>query len=224
MTAGSARTLRRGARRSDAICFTSVAASRPLRILYAAIDQTVPGTLGGSVHVRAVAEGLAAVGNEVHALVTRGGARGPRARCGGARSRHPAGVRSSGCWPLARSRGSTRPSSRTWSSSAITTSAARACWRRAPSARSTCSKSTRRSSTTPARPSRALDRALVVQPMRRWRERLVRAADLIVSPSTQILPTGCRPTGCSRSSGAPTPCASTRRPAAMSCGTGSREA
>ena len=64
-----------GARRSDAICFTSVAASRPLRILYAAIDQTVPGTLGGSVHVRAVAEGLAAMGNEVHALVTRDGRR-----------------------------------------------------------------------------------------------------------------------------------------------------
>jgi hypothetical protein len=30
---------------------------KTLRILYAAIDQTVPGTLGGSVHVRAVAEG-----------------------------------------------------------------------------------------------------------------------------------------------------------------------
>ena len=40
-----------------------------MRILYCAIDQAVPGTTGGSVHVRAVAEGLAALGHEVHVLV-----------------------------------------------------------------------------------------------------------------------------------------------------------
>ena len=40
-----------------------------LRILYCAIDQVVPGTVGGSVHVTAVAEGLA-----------RARTRGPRAR------------------------------------------------------------------------------------------------------------------------------------------------
>src|SRR4051794_41393709 len=44
-----------------------------MRILYCATDQTVPGTKGGSVHVTAVAEGLAALGHEVHALVTPGG-------------------------------------------------------------------------------------------------------------------------------------------------------
>jgi glycosyltransferase involved in cell wall biosynthesis len=37
-----------------------------MRILYCALDQTVPGTNGGSVHVAAVAEGLAARGHEVH--------------------------------------------------------------------------------------------------------------------------------------------------------------
>ena len=37
-----------------------------MRVLYCAIDQTVPGTNGGSVHVTAVAEGLAALGHEVH--------------------------------------------------------------------------------------------------------------------------------------------------------------
>ncbi len=42
------------------------------KILYCAIDQTVPGTTGGSVHVTAVAEGLAALGHEVHVLVTPG--------------------------------------------------------------------------------------------------------------------------------------------------------
>src|SRR5437762_8399681 len=44
-----------------------------MKILYCASDQTVPGTKGGSVHVLAVAEGLSALGHEVHALVTPGG-------------------------------------------------------------------------------------------------------------------------------------------------------
>jgi glycosyltransferase involved in cell wall biosynthesis len=43
-----------------------------MRILYAAIDQTVPGTLGGSTHVQAVAEGLAALGHEVHVATQAG--------------------------------------------------------------------------------------------------------------------------------------------------------
>jgi glycosyltransferase involved in cell wall biosynthesis len=43
-----------------------------MRILYAAIDQTVPGTVGGSTHVAAVAEGLAALGHDVHVLVSSG--------------------------------------------------------------------------------------------------------------------------------------------------------
>ena len=47
---------------------------RPLRILYVAIDQTVPGTLGGSVHVHAVAEGLAQLGHDVHVAARPGGA------------------------------------------------------------------------------------------------------------------------------------------------------
>ena len=44
-----------------------------MKILYCAIDQRVPGTKGGSVHVMAVAEGLAALGHEVYAMVTPGG-------------------------------------------------------------------------------------------------------------------------------------------------------
>ena len=52
---------------------------RSLRILYVALDQRVPGTLGGSVHVQAVAAGLAARGHEVHVAVQRGGS-GPEAR------------------------------------------------------------------------------------------------------------------------------------------------
>ena len=51
-----------------------------MRILYSAIDQTVPGTKGGSVHVTAVAEGLAALGHEVHVLVGPGDASVSRRR------------------------------------------------------------------------------------------------------------------------------------------------
>ena len=43
-----------------------------MRILYVATDQIVPGTLGGSVHVQAVAEGLAALGHDVHVVARRG--------------------------------------------------------------------------------------------------------------------------------------------------------
>ena len=43
-----------------------------MKILYTAIDQPVPGTKGGSVHVKAVADGLAALGG--------GGARCDQAR------------------------------------------------------------------------------------------------------------------------------------------------
>jgi starch synthase len=48
-----------------------------VRILYVATDQTVPGATGGSVHVLEVAQGLARRGHEVHAVV---GARGGPAR------------------------------------------------------------------------------------------------------------------------------------------------
>ncbi len=43
-----------------------------MKILYAAIDQRVPGTTGGSTHVVAVAQGLAARGHQVHVLASPG--------------------------------------------------------------------------------------------------------------------------------------------------------
>ena len=61
------------------------------------------------------------------------------------------------------------------------------------SARWRCSRSTRRSSITPDRRRRLLDRALLVEPMRRWRERLCANADLIVTPSAAILPPAMPP-------------------------------
>jgi glycosyltransferase involved in cell wall biosynthesis len=43
-----------------------------MRVLYCAIDQRVPGTLGGSIHTRSVADGLAALGHDVHVLAAPG--------------------------------------------------------------------------------------------------------------------------------------------------------
>ena len=43
-----------------------------MRILYTAIDQQVPAAHGGAVHVTAVADGLAALGHDVHVLASPG--------------------------------------------------------------------------------------------------------------------------------------------------------
>jgi glycosyltransferase involved in cell wall biosynthesis len=40
----------------------------------------------------------------------------------------------------------------------------------------------------PGSPKARLDKALLVEPMRRWRERLCRTADLLVTPAAEILP------------------------------------
>ncbi len=53
---------------------------KPLKLLYVASDQKVPGKTGGSVHVEEVARGLAARGHEVHVLALSG--RAAHERCG----------------------------------------------------------------------------------------------------------------------------------------------
>jgi glycosyltransferase involved in cell wall biosynthesis len=159
----------------------------PTRILYCAIDQQVPGSLGGSVHVQAVAEGLAALGHEVHALAGQGDA-------------FPVGAVH---WHAMRAPGG-RPQLRLLRAGAIARlarliqphvvieryhnfggegrGAADAVGARyvlevnAPVVDH------------PGSRKALVDRALIVEPMRRWRERLVRRADLIVSPSARILP------------------------------------
>jgi glycosyltransferase involved in cell wall biosynthesis len=50
-----------------------------MKVLYSAIDQAVPGTKGGSIHVAAVAEGLAALGHDVTALIAPGDGARPSA-------------------------------------------------------------------------------------------------------------------------------------------------
>jgi len=161
-----------------------------VKILYSAIDQAVPGTKGGSVHVTAVAEGLAALGHEVTALVTPG--TGAPAK---------SGVR----WlPMAPPFGSTHLRlARSWAIAGVARDlqpdaiieryhnfggeALRLAYRlgavgvlevNAPVIDH------------PGSAKALLDRALLVEPMRRWREHLCRAADVIVTPNPSILPTG----------------------------------
>jgi glycosyltransferase involved in cell wall biosynthesis len=165
-----------------------------MRILYSAIDQTVPGTTGGSVHVTAVAEGLAALGHEVHVLVAPGDEPFP-----------------------------SRPTSNPvrWIAMAPPFGAKQLRWMRAGTVRRIVARlqpavvmeryynfggeGVMAAAASGARTvlevnapvidhegsvKARIDRALIVEPMRRWRERICARADLIVTPSAAILPRG----------------------------------
>lgn len=161
-----------------------------MKILYAAIDQIVPGTKGGSVHVAAVAEGLAALGHEVTALVTPGDGAPPAS---GVRwipmpppfgSTHLRLARAGAVAKLARG---IRPDAiieryHNFGGEAI--GLARGLG-------ATGMLEVNAPVIDHAGSGKALlDRALIVQPMRRWRERLCRSADVIVTPNAAILPAG----------------------------------
>jgi glycosyltransferase involved in cell wall biosynthesis len=159
-----------------------------VRILYCAIDQVVPGTKGGSVHVRAVADGLAALGHEVHVLAQSGTGGFPM---GGARwheMRPPLGsnrlrlARAGRVGAIARALKpdvvmeryfnfggeGMRAASRVGALAVLEVNAPVVDYA--------------------GSPKRLLDRLLLVEPMRRWREWQCRRAGLVVSPSRAILP------------------------------------
>jgi len=168
-----------------------------MKILYAASDQTVPGTKGGSVHVTAVAEGLAALGHDVHVLVTPGvpfPGGGPAARDGRGGSvtwiaMPPPWGRKELRWANA---GAVRRLTQALKPDVIVeryynfggegvgaaadAGAIAVLEVNAPVVDYSGSR------------KRRLDRALIVEPMRRWRERICARADLIVTPSAAILP------------------------------------
>jgi glycosyltransferase involved in cell wall biosynthesis len=162
-----------------------------VKILYCAIDQTVPGTTGGSVHVTAVAEGLAALGHEVHVLVTPGDGRFPSDP-----SLNPV------LWiPMSPPFGAKQLRwMRTGEIRRIVTTLKPAVvmeryynfggegvMAAAATARTVLEVNSPvidHKGSTKAR----IDRALIVEPMRRWRERICARADLIVTPSAAILP------------------------------------
>ena len=157
-----------------------------MRILYCATDQTVPGFLGGSVHVQAVAEGLASLGHEVHVAARTGDSLPPGPvwhRLGAPRSR--AHLRLLGTHAVTRLASTVRPDviiERYHNFGGEGVLAARRLGLpvvlevNAPII------------DYPGSLKRTLDRALLVEPMRRWREWLCRRADLIVTPLAAILP------------------------------------
>jgi glycosyltransferase involved in cell wall biosynthesis len=159
-----------------------------VKILYSAIDQTVPGTKGGSVHVAAVAEGLAALGHDVTALVTPGA--GPPA---------PSRVRWIPMAPPLRSThlrlaraGAVAAVARTLRPDAIIEryhNFGGEAIRLAPALDAVSVLEVNAPVIDyPGSAKAVLDRALVFQPMRRWRERLCRLADVIVTPNPAIIP------------------------------------
>ena len=161
-----------------------------MRLLYCAIDQTVPGTKGGSVHVEAVARGLAALGHEVTVLTGPGDRPFPGGNVTWIPMRPPLGVKELR-WmrtgAVTRLAHALRPDvviERYYNFGGEGILAARAVGAagmlevNAPVVDH------------PGSRKAALDRALLVRPMRRWRERLCAHADVIVTPSGAILPPG----------------------------------
>jgi len=159
-----------------------------VRILYSAIDQPVPGTKGGSIHVAAVAEGLAALGHTVTALVARGeGELGP-SPVHWVEMAPPFGsphLRLARSASIRRVVDEMKPDAvieryHNFGGEAIRLSrdlgAVAVLEVNAPIV------------DYPGSPKALVDRALLVEPMRRWREMLCASADVIVTPSAAILP------------------------------------
>ena len=161
-----------------------------MKILYAAADQAVPGTKGGSVHVAAVTRGLAALGHEVVALVTP--APGLRDMPGirwipmppPLGRTHLRLLRSRAIERLARAE---RPDVIIERYHNFGGEAIRVARR---IGAITVLEVNAPVIDFPGSRKALLDRALVVQPMRRWREHLVAIADVIVTPDPAILPAG----------------------------------
>ena len=159
-----------------------------MKILYCAIDQQVPGTRGGSVHVQAAAEGLAARGHEMHVLATMTGRMPAESRVSWHTLAPPLGsvrlrlTRAPAVLAIARSLQpdavieryhnfggeGIRAATRTGALAVLEVNAPVVDY--------------------PGSPKRALDRTLIVEPMRRWRDWQCRSADLLVTPSATILP------------------------------------
>jgi glycosyltransferase involved in cell wall biosynthesis len=158
-----------------------------MKILYAASDQTIPGTTGGSIHVAAVADGLARLGHDVHVVATPG-------------REFPAGAVHWIALPPPAGRKELR-----WANTRALRTIAREIRPDAVIERYYNFGGEGIAAANdigaiavlevnapvidyPGSGKRLLDRALIFEPMRRWRERICRRSDLIVTPSAAILP------------------------------------
>lgn len=158
-----------------------------MRILYAALDQQVPGTLGGSVHVQAVAEGLAALGHEVHVATTPGGP-WPSGSVHWHAMSSPLGrhelrwLRARSLTHLARRAGAEVVIERYYNFGGEGVMAATRLG--IPAVLEVNAPIIDYPGSLKAR----VDRTLLFEPMRRWRDWLCRQTDLFVTPSADILP------------------------------------
>lgn len=158
-----------------------------MRILYAALDQVVPGTLGGSVHVQAVAEGLAALGHEVHVAVGQQGA-WPSGQVRWHALTPPFGraelrwARAGALTQMARAIGADVVMERYYNFGGEGVIAARRLGLPA------VLEVNAPIIDYPGSPKAKLDRALLVEPMRRWRDWMCRHTSLFITPSRAILP------------------------------------
>ena len=158
-----------------------------MRILYCALDQQVPGTLGGSVHVESVAEGLAARGHDVH-VATRPGGAWPAGRVRWHAMGPPFGqphlrwLRTRAVTELARQVQADVIMERYYNFGGEGVFAAARLGRPA------VLEVNAPIIDYPGSPKQRLDRALVVEPMRRWRDRIARHVHLFVTTTADILP------------------------------------
>lgn len=164
-----------------------------MRILYSAIDQAVPASHGGSVHVLSVAQGLAALGHDVHVLVSPSGRPFPLGPVHWWPMRPPLGirqlrvVRAASVLRLARRLRPDVVMERYYNFGGEALAAARrlglfsALEVNAPVV------------DYPGSTKQRLDRLLLVEPMRRWRDWQCRVADLLITPSPKILPSHVPP-------------------------------
>ncbi len=158
-----------------------------MRLLYVALDQRVPGTVGGSVHVEAVASGLGALGHEVHVATQAGGA-WPAGPVTWHRMAPPFGrpelrwSRTAAVARLARRVGADAIIERYYNFGGEGVLAARRL------GLASVLEVNAPVVDYPGSAKARIDRALLVEPMRRWRERICRHASLFVTPSAAILP------------------------------------
>jgi glycosyltransferase involved in cell wall biosynthesis len=160
-----------------------------VRILYSAIDQSVPASHGGSVHVMAVAEGLAQLGHEVRVLVSPGdGGAMPRGRAQWFALRPPLGLRR---LRLLRAPG-VAAHARGFRPDVVIERYYNFGGEGILAAKKTGALAVLEVNAPivdhPGSSKRIFDRVLVVEPMRRWRNWLCDRADVIVTPSARIIP------------------------------------
>jgi len=164
-----------------------------MRVLYAAIDQSVPAAHGGSVHVTSVAEGLSELGHDVHVLAAPGDAPFPAGRATWEALSPPLHNRR---FRLLRAGVVTRRA-RELRSDAVIERYYNFGGEGLLAARRVGALAVLEVNAPvvdhPGSTKQLIDRLLVVQPMKRWREWQCRAADLIVTPSVRILPSDVPP-------------------------------